>query len=201
MSSSTVSPAPATVSPAPVAAPAPVAPAMDFETALERIKRNHADSERALSIVFVAVLRDLFHSKSTERANMAARALSALPVWPEFCKRLRLAYGGSVIEPDMSKATADVENSCLHYVKKFNGFMRMDIEAEKFQLALQFFDCKLSSIPWNSYKYAKKETKQTFKAKDLQAFFVKIRDNSQNWNMADKEVFDKFVSAVAPIFE
>lgn len=194
MQDSIVSPTP--VSPTPVSAPA-----MDFESALKRIRENHADSEKALSVVFVAVLRDLFHSKSTDRANMAARALSNLPIWPEFCKRLRLAYGGSIIEPDMSKATADIDSSCLHYVKKFNGFMRMDIESERYQLALQFFDNKLSVISWNSYKYAKRETKQTLKAKDLQAFFVKVRDNSTSWNAADKEIFDKFISAVAPIFE
>ncbi len=192
MSTSTPTPTPS--------APTPT-PAMTFEDALALIQRGHEAQEKALTFVFRACLKDLFHSKSVDRLNMAARALSALPVWNEFCKRVRLAYGGSAFSPDGSKVFDNNELSCIHYVKKFNGFIRQDMPDTSYQAHLQFFDAKLSNIPWNAYKYSKQEKKALITDKEIKMLYARIRDNKASWSAEHRATLEKVLSALAGILD
>lgn len=174
-------------------------PLDSFREALDLIVKAHGASQDALTLVFRACLKDLFHSKSTERLNQAARALSALPVWAEFCRRVRLAYGGAEFDGDKVYDCNGL--SCVHYVRKFNGFIRQDMPENSFRSHLQFFDSKLSSLAWNEYKYARKSAPALITAKDVKAAYLKIRDNRASWSAEERATLERVLTALVGIFD
>lgn len=182
---------------APATAPAPALD--DFRKALDTIVKSYGKAQSALTIVFRACLRDLFHSKSVDRLNMAAKALSALPVWPEFCRRIRLAYGGTVFNGE--KAIDNNSLAAVHYVKKFNGFIRQDMPETVFKSHLAFFDAKLSGMDWNEYKYSRAEKPVSITSKDIRAAYLKIRDNKSAWSADDRATLEKVLTALAGVLD
>lgn len=172
-----------------------------FRETLNIIVRGHKEERKAITLVFVACVNDLFHSKSVDRLNMAASSLSALPFWNEFVKQARRAYGGLIISDDLSSATDDVRMSPLHFIAKHNGFIRQDIPDERFRKAMQFWDSKLSGMLWNEFQPAKPETRKLISAKEVQTFFSRISKNSDAWQASDRETIQRVIDAVSGIFD
>lgn len=172
-----------------------------FRETLNLIVRGHKEERKAVTLVFVACINDLFHSKSVDRLNMAAQQLAALPFWNEFVKQARRAYGGLIIDDDLSGATDDVRMSPLHFIAKHNGFIRQDIPEERFRKAMQFWDSKLSGMLWNEFQPAKPEQKKLISAKEIQTFFAKISKNSDAWQASDRETIQRVIDSVSGIFD
>lgn len=172
-----------------------------FRATLDAIVAGHKEERKAISIVFRSCLNDLFHSKSVDRLNMAASALSALPFWNEFVRQARRAYGGLIIDDDMSSATDDVRMSPLHYIAKHNGFIRQDIPAERFRLAEQFWSSKLSNMLWDEFQPAKPEQRKVISAKEIQTFFSRISKNSDIWQASDRETIQRVIDSLSGIFD
>lgn len=170
-----------------------------FREALDLIVKAHGASQSALTLVFRACLKDLFHSKSVDRLNMAAKSLAALPVWPEFCKRVRLAYGGAIF--DGEKVFSNDSAASVHFVKKFCGFIRQDMPEDIYKAHLQFFDSKLSVLEWNEYKYTRQERPALITSKELKAAYLKIRDNRASWSVDDRATLEKVLTALSGILD